>query len=578
MMNKKITFSLLGIMALFLGRVNAQNYQTLNVTSGYNEDLIANGTGTAASSTTQSVDDPTNGYVFMSTDFVNGSGETPTSGLPGNGLINSINTPGLTFQLASYTANNSLRLLNEGDSGTLSFNSTPKASKLYLLATTGSGISEAKITVNFTDGTTQVFTNNIINDWYGGTSFAINGIGRVSRVNDAIENSADNPRLYEIALSISAANQSKNISSVNIAKTSSWSGIVCVFGLSYIVANSCIAPDGVSFSNISSNSATVSWNAITGSSSYEIYQSTNSTVPVSATVPTITGISGTSKDISGLSPATSYYIWVRSNCGGGNTSDWSQVVNFTTSCAAVNIPYTEDFNAAADYSIPDCTSTQVIAGDNWYVADFAGAVAGFNSKGLYTTTYGLTSMNSWFYTQGVNLQAGTNYTFSFQYGNYLGALSLKVAYGSSPAETSMTNIIVDYPDVNVTSATPATFTITPAVTGTYYFGFNNYTSAGTMGMLLLDDISVTAASLGTQESLSQNNNAGVYPNPVSDYLYIRGKQKNTEVKIFDTSGKMVSVLNNVDQKIDVSRLIKGTYVVVIKNADGALSNYKFIKK
>ena len=89
-MNRKITRSLLGLMSIVsFCKLSAQNYQTLNVTSGYNSDLVANGSGAASSTTTASVDDPANGYVFMSTDFINGNGIAPTSGLPASGLINS---------------------------------------------------------------------------------------------------------------------------------------------------------------------------------------------------------------------------------------------------------------------------------------------------------------------------------------------------------------------------------------------------------------------------------------------------------------------------------------------------------
>ncbi|MFP3631935.1 hypothetical protein SB776_35610, partial [Burkholderia sp. SIMBA_045] len=84
--------------------------------------------------------------------------------------------------MAPYTSNNALRLASTNDSGVLNFGSTPKASKLFMLATTGSGTSVASVVVNFTDGTSQTFTNQSVSDWYGGSSFAIKGIGRASRV------------------------------------------------------------------------------------------------------------------------------------------------------------------------------------------------------------------------------------------------------------------------------------------------------------------------------------------------------------------------------------------------------------
>ncbi|WP_170828436.1 T9SS type A sorting domain-containing protein [Chryseobacterium soldanellicola] len=558
-------------------KVNAQSYQTLNVTSGYGADLIANGTGASSSSTTESVDSPANGYVFMSADFVNGLGVSPVSGLPSSGLINSANTAGLSFQLASYSSSNALKLVNANDMGTLNFSTNPKASKLYMLATTGSGNSTADIIVTFADNTTQTFTNVSINDWYGGSSYAIKGIGRVSRVTDNIENNSNDPRLYEIGLPINAANQIKNISNVSVKKTSVSTGMLCVFGFSYKIVNSCIEPDNVSASNITTNSATISWSAVSGVSSYEIYQSTSNTPPSSSATPTSTGITGATTNLTGLTSATTYYVWVRSNCG-ASTSDWNAVgVNFTTPCGAVNAPYSEDFDSTAIASLPTCTSSQNLsAGIDWSVGDVTG-IAGFSSNVIFVYTDS-EDTNAWFYTKGINLQAGVNYTFTFDYSNLASPQNFKVAYGTSPINTSMVNLIQDYPDLNVGTSTPASFTITPASTGVYYFGFNNHSPAtGNMGYVLVDNISLTGVSLATSEN-QLSNGVKVYPNPTSDYLYVKTDRKVVNVKIFDASGKLVISKDKIDQKIDVSQLSTGSYILTMKNSDGTSSTHNFIKK
>ncbi|AZA53172.1 T9SS type A sorting domain-containing protein [Chryseobacterium sp. G0201] len=581
-MNKKITVGFFCLMtASLFCKINAQTYQTLNVTSGYNQDLIANGSGTASSSTTQSVDSPTYGYVFMSTDFINGSGVAPTSGLPSSGLINSANTAGLSFQLAPYTSNNSLRLVNENDLGVLNFSSTPKASKLFMLATAGSGTSVASVVVNFTDGSNQTFTDLYVQDWYGGTEFAIKGIGRGNRITDAVENNSNDPRLYEIALSISAANQSKSISSISVTKTSSNTSFLCVFGFSYQVANACIATDSITTSNITPNSATVSWQAIPGVSSYELYRSTSNVAPVGSTTPTDTGITTASKNITGLSPATSYNVWVRSNCGGGSVSDWSiAAANFTTSCMSVNAPYTEDFNSTATGTLPMCTSQQVINPGGDWIVDNATGLAGFTSNVVYTTNSTTNDANTWFYTNGVNLQAGTSYTFTFDYANYASPQNFKVAYGTSPIDTSMTNVISDFANVDVSSYTPGSFTITPSTSGVYYLGFNVYTTTdmiGSFGVMMFDNISLTTSSLSTSENLLSQN-MQVYPNPTSDYLNIKGAKKVSGIKVFDVSGRVVLSSDKAEQRLDVSQLTKGAYILNLKNADGTSSTNKFIKK
>src|SRR5688500_16208195 len=87
----------------------AQTYTPVALT-GFTADVIANGSGPAAASTTNDVD--ASGYAFVAQDFVNPAGQSAAGvTLPNSGTITSAVTspPGLTFQLEPYTANNSLR-------------------------------------------------------------------------------------------------------------------------------------------------------------------------------------------------------------------------------------------------------------------------------------------------------------------------------------------------------------------------------------------------------------------------------------------------------------------------------------
>src|SRR5690606_37613968 len=81
----------------------------------------------------------------------------PAASLPNSGLINSVATAGLSFQLANYTGNNAVRLAALNASQTLTFTS-PIGGDVYVLGFSGDGTATATITVNFTDATTQVFT------------------------------------------------------------------------------------------------------------------------------------------------------------------------------------------------------------------------------------------------------------------------------------------------------------------------------------------------------------------------------------------------------------------------------------
>lgn len=234
---KRKLFSL-GVILAFT-QINAQFYQTLTVT-GFNADVIANGVGPSLNSTTMSLDKDTDNFAYMSRDFkVNSSASALTYGLPESGLITSAvaTTSGLTYQLASYSVNNSLRLPNANDIGTLTLAAPTAANNLYVLAVSGSGPSTGDITVNFQDGTTQVFASTNFQDWYGGTSAAIQGIGRINRASNALDAAGGtNPRIYQIPLAISAANQSKVVTSVTFKKTSTAVTVINVFAVSAQVA------------------------------------------------------------------------------------------------------------------------------------------------------------------------------------------------------------------------------------------------------------------------------------------------------------------------------------------------------
>lgn len=205
-MKNRYVLSVLVVLVSML-QLKAQ-YQTVPLT-GFNHDVVANIAGNALGSSTIAYDQ--SDYVFMS-DTYNPSG----THLPATGLVNSAvaSTPGLTFQLAPYTANNDLRLTSN-QTGTLTFVTPTQTKDLYILGSTGQGFSNANITVTFTDNTTQSFSTINFQDWFNGSDYAIKGMGRVVRSTNAISNDTNNPRIYQVKLSLLQANYYKFIQSVS---------------------------------------------------------------------------------------------------------------------------------------------------------------------------------------------------------------------------------------------------------------------------------------------------------------------------------------------------------------------------
>lgn len=315
-MQYTITKKLLCAFGLACGVLGAQRADAIFVPvplTGFTQDVIANGVGLPTTSTTSAFDNTA--FCLVAQNYkASATGPSPTAFLPNSGTINSVATTGLSFQLADYSTENSLRLVANGSSGTLVF-ATNYIGTVYVLGATGDGASTATITVNFTDNTSQSFTGQAFPDWFNGTGFAIQGIGRVGRTNGALEAPSGNPRLYQKQLTLSAANLSKIIASVTVTKTTAagWLNILAVS-----VDAQCISAQNLIAYNITSTGANLMWNAsATAASGYEWAITATATPPATGTVTTATtATSGV------LTPATNYFAHVRSKCSGTSNSAW----------------------------------------------------------------------------------------------------------------------------------------------------------------------------------------------------------------------------------------------------------------
>ncbi|MBC7383397.1 MAG: T9SS type A sorting domain-containing protein [Bacteroidia bacterium] len=71
------------------------------------------------------------------------------------------------------------------------------------------------------------------------------------------------------------------------------------------------------------------------------------------------------------------------------------------------------------------------------------------------------------------------------------------------------------------------------------------------------------------------NNLTVYPNPTSDYLYLKAEKNIIEVRMYDLLGKEVLIQSDSDiSYIDLTGLNKGLYITVFR----AVNNQSIIKK
>jgi hypothetical protein len=131
-------------------------------------------------------------------------------------------------------------------------------------------------------------------------------------------------------------------------------------------SNTCIPPSTLGFTNITSNSALLTWTASNPvpSNGYDVFYNTTGIAPTATTTPSDTS-PNPFEGINNLIPNTVYYYWVRSNCG-SSQSQWIQGASTFTTHAFFNCN-------SADYGLfptatftPSCTgSAEVIVSNAW---------------------------------------------------------------------------------------------------------------------------------------------------------------------------------------------------------------------
>ncbi len=343
---------------------------------------------------------------------------------------------------------------------------------------------------------------------------------------------------------------------------------------------SCHEPIALVSSDVTGTTAMVTWtdsNNPPASNGYEYFVSTTNVAPNSTVVATGSVTAGmTMANLTNLTSATTYYVWVRSLCSATEKSAWSIATSFSTACSGATVPYTQDFESAVVPALPICTSVENVGtGNNWTTAANPGS--GFTTNAL---KYGYNLSNAadaWYYTQPIALIGGTSYSIAYDYGNNSTTYveSLKVAYGSAANAASMTNSIADYASINTGTLTNESLTFTPTDSGNYYFGFNAYSIANQWN-LYVDNIVIDVVLANTT---FDNSTFTYFPNPVKDILHLSYDKNITNVAVYNLLGQQVIIktVNGNQSQLDMSNLSNGTYMVKV-TADNQIKTIKVIKQ
>jgi len=160
-----------------------------------------------------------------------------TTGLV-TGLISGQTDPLSTFLVQPANGNNVLMLDNATKTGTLTFAKALPLEALSIFGSSGNGAGTLMPTLHFSDGTTDAYTNKMaLGDWFNNKQIVEVANGRINSggfdsVGIGTLASPGNPRLLSTNLVLSAADQAKFVTAIDLSWTGGSTTHSAIFGVS----------------------------------------------------------------------------------------------------------------------------------------------------------------------------------------------------------------------------------------------------------------------------------------------------------------------------------------------------------
>lgn len=301
----------------------------------------------------------------------------------------------------------------------------------------------------------------------------------------------------------------------------------------------CGNPASLAASSVTASSASLSWSAVSGATSYNVQYKTSS-----ATTWTTGSVTSNGASLSGLTASTTYNWQVQAVCSGGSSA-YVAGANFTTLASGGGGTTT----CTDAYESNNSKSTAKTISKN---ADLTALISSTTDldwfKFTTTTADPKVKINLW------NLPA--DYDVKLYRGNSL--------VGTS--ETTGTTEQIIYNGTN----SAYTYYV-------YVYGYGGANSTSCYSFRASTGLSNfrTTADAALEETEINALSFDVLPNPVADYanLVLSPSKNPVDVAIFDMTGKMVLSLSNIDTQtqsnvaLDFSRYAQGMYLVRVQSGE-----------
>lgn len=371
--------------------------------------------------------------------------------------------------------------------------------------------------------------------------------------------------------------------------------------------NSCNVPTGLTDVVFSSTTAQISWNAIPNVDGYNV-----KVFPKSAVVAPTFYVTNNEVDLTDLYPGTVYRYTVQSVCvlsENGNSA-------FTTST-----PGNRD-----DFTTPGVSPCKTPTG---FVVETIGDTyvdLKWDSKPsvLYLVSYRTSYSDIWY---NATTDTDSTHTYTGLATNAIYRFRVLAVCDGGELSSDWTNFIQVTTKGSVSCAIPTGLDTSSVTTSAaniswnsnvtadqYRLRYRNVTTSSPWTMILTSDSNYdlvglnqntnyqvqvssvcsgalpysvysnskffkTASSLREAE-IQAFNELSVYPNPTSGYLYVNSNQPVVQVQFISLDGRIISVIKNhsSSEKIDISHLDRGFYLVKVTTTNNKSKNFKITKE
>lgn len=504
--------------------------------------------------------------------------------------------------------------------------------------------SDMTVTVTNTSGPFSVTAPNTAVSWAGNSSQTVtwNVAGTtaspVSCANVKISISTDGGSTFSTLVASTANDGSEAVTIPNTPTTTARIKVEAVGNIFFDISNTnftittgsgCGSPSGLTASSISTTSATVSWTAVSGATSYDVdYKASASSTWINAA----TGTTAISVGLTGLTQGTTYDYRVRTNCASGSSA-YSTAQFTTTGTVACAVP--TGLTSSAVTSSGATVSWTAVSGALSYDVDYkpnssstwtnaatattstSVALSGLTSATLYdwrvratcsagSSTYATAQFTTLSTTCASTLDNSTNGTISGAATipfntNVTGLISPTgdidhykfVITTGGTATVTLTTLPFDY-DLKVLNSSGTQLAISQAgsttsetitrtyTAGTYYaqvYGYNGANSATSCYTLR---VQLGTASRGDDLITGNVQKVDVFPNPVNNVVNINltGYTGKSNLSLFDVNGRLVlnRQVSTQNTPLDISALPAGVYMLRIKNGGKEVNMTKIIKQ